>query len=235
MMPQASSSRSSSSGQFKVRRLFAVLTILILICSSLHAGTISYVYGNNISSVEMEDGVSRGQVYTDNQDNLRIVRKVRDNVVMFDKLISRAPYQRDSDLTRRGPLSTITLMGGMNHALASYSVTTPIYPLSPVVMGGLSYGQKKGVRALALAGLEVTVPLARLWDSSNTFIQNGKLVGWGTAGISIVRTGVTFASGYGFCYRHNISSFCWSAGFSWLAVQGKYSIWTPFAGVGVCF
>ncbi len=218
-----------------MRRIISALIILILICSSLYAGSISYVYGNNISSVTMGDGVSRGQVYTDEQGNILIVRKVRDNVVMFDKLISKATYQRDSELTKRGPLNTITVMGGINHTLASYSITTPIYPFSPVVMGGLSYGQKKGVRALVLAGIDVTVPLARLWDTSSTFIQNGKLVGWGTAGISIVRTGVTFASSYGFCYRHNIGSFCWNAGFSWLFVQDKYSIWTPFAGVGICF
>ena len=215
-----------------MRRLFAVLTILILICSSLHAGTISYVYGNNISSVEMEDGVSRGQVYTDNQDNLLIVRKVRDNVVMFDKLISRAPYQRDSDLTRRRPLSTITLMGGMNHALASYSITTPIYPLSPVVMGGLSYGQKKGVRALALAGLEVTVPLARLWDSSNTFIQNGKLASWCAAGVSIGNS-VTFASTYGFAYRHSLGTFHWDLGVSWMYRTGSSNLVSPYLGAGV--
>ena len=218
-----------------MRRIISALIILILFCSSLYAGSISYVYGNNISSVTMGDGVSRGQVYTDEQGNILIVRKVRENVVMFDKLISKATYQRDSELTKRGPLNTISVMGGINHALASYSITTPIYPFSPVVMGGLSYGQKKGVRALVLAGIDVTVPLARLWDTSNTFIQNGKLVGWGTAGISIVRTGVTFASSYGFCYRHNIGSFCWNAGFSWLFVQDKYSIWTPFAGVGICF
>ena len=218
-----------------MRKLFPVLIILILFCSSIHALNISYVYGNNISSVTKEDGVSRGQVYKDELGNTLIVRKVRDNVVMFDKLISRAAYRRDSELSKRGPLNTITVMGGINHTLASYSITTPIYPFSPVVMGGLSYGQQKGVRALVLAGIDVTVPLARLWDTSNTFIQNGKLIGWGTAGISIAGAGVTFASGYGFCYRHNIGSFCWNAGFSWLFVQDKYSIWTPFAGVGVCF
>ena len=182
----------------------------------------------------MGDGVSKGQVYTDEQGNTLIVRKVRDNVVMFDKLISKATYQRESELSKRGPLSTITAMGGINHALASYSITTPIYPFSPVVMGGVSY-HKKDICALALAGIDVTVPLARLWDTSNTFIQNGKLVGWGTAGISIAKTGVTFASSYGFCYRHNIGSFCWNAGFSWLFIQDKYSVWTPFAGVGICF
>ena len=217
-----------------MRRLFPVLIILILFCSSLYAGSISYVYGNNISSVSMGDGVSKGQVYTDEQGNTLIVRKVRDNVVMFDKLISKATYQRESELSKRGPLSTITAMGGINHALASYSITTPIYPFSPVVMGGVSY-HKKDICALALAGIDVTVPLARLWDTSNTFIQNGKLVGWGTAGISIAKTGVTFASSYGFCYRHNIGSFCWNAGFSWLFMQDKFTVWTPFAGVGICF
>ena len=218
-----------------MRKLLSALIILVLFCSCIHAGKISYVYGNNISSVEMEEGASRGKVYKDDKDNILIVRKVRENVVMFDKLISRSPYQRDSGLTKRGPLSTITAMGGINHALASYSITTPLYPISPVVMGGVSYGKKAPHGGLVLGGVEVTVPLARLWDTSGTLIQNGKLVGWGSAGINIDNSGVTFASAFGFCYRHNIGSFCWNAGFSWLVVLDNYSMWTPFAGVGVCF
>ena len=70
-----------------MRKLFPVLIILILFCSSIYALNISYVYGNNISSVTKEGEVSRGQVYKDELGNTLIVRKVRDNVVMFDKLI----------------------------------------------------------------------------------------------------------------------------------------------------
>ena len=216
-----------------MRKLTAVLVIAMVLCFSLHAGTVGYVYGNNISSVDM-DGASRGQVYRDEGGNVLIVRKVSADVVMFDKLMSRAAYLRGSGLVRRGPVFTITAGGGMNHALARFSMTTAIYPFSPLAMAGVTYGKAGGNMVLALAGVDVTVPLARLWDSGNTFIENGKFVGYGTAGAAIGKE-VKFASCYGLCYRHNLGFLCWEAGFSWLSILGMSTIWTPYAGVGVSF
>lgn len=216
-----------------MRRLTAVLVIAIVLCFSLHAGTVGYVYGNNISSVDM-DGASRGQVYRDEGGNVLMVRKTSGNVVMFDKLISRAAYQRGSELVRRGPVFTITAGGGMNHALVRFSMTTAIYPFSPLVMAGVTYGNAGGNIVLALAGVDVTVPLARLWDSTNTFIENGKFMGYGAAGAAFGKE-VKFASCYGISYRHNLGFLCWEAGFSWLSILGMSTIWTPYAGVGVSF
>ena len=216
-----------------MRRLFAALAMAIVFCCCLCAGTVSYVYGNNISSVDMEDAV-RGQVYKDEGGNVLIVRKATDTVVMFDKLISRSAYQRGSELTRRSAVFTLTAGGGSNHALARLSMTTPLYPFSPVIIAGASYGNVVGSGALVMAGFEVTVPLARLWDASNTFIQNGKLVGYGTAGMYI-GSGTAFASCYGINYRHSLGFLCWEAGFSWLTVLGFSTVWTPYAAVGVNF
>ena len=216
-----------------MRRLSATLIIALVLCFCLHAGTVSYVYGNNISSVDME-GASRGQVFSDEGGNMLIVRKTSGNVVMFDKLISRVSYRRGSELTRRGPVFTLTAGGGTNHALARLSMTTPVYPFNPVMMAGASYGKTSGIAALVLAGVEVAVPLARLWDASSTFIQNGKFVGYGTAGVAI-GSGTAFASCYGISYRHSLGILCWEAGFSWLSVLGKSTVWTPYAGVGVNF
>ena len=216
-----------------MKRLTAALVIALVFCFCLQAGTVSYVYGNNISSVDMEDAV-RGQVFSDEGGNVLIVRKTTGNVVMFDKLISRAAYQRGSELTRRGPLFTLTAGGGTNHALARLSMTTPVYPFSPLVMAGAGYGNVIGTTALVLAGVEVTVPLARLWDATGTFIQNGKFVGYGTAGVAVGKETV-FASSYGISYRHSFGLLCWEAGFSWLTVLGKPTVWTPYAGVGVNF
>ena len=216
-----------------MKRLTAALVIAMVLVFCLHAGTVGYVYGNNISSVDMEDA-ARGQVFSDEGGNVLIVRRTSGNIVMFDKLISRAAYQRGSELTRRGPVFTFTAGGGMNHALARLSMTTPIYPFSPVIMAGAGYGNVVGTTALVLAGVEVMVPLARLWDSPGTFIQNGKFVGYGTAGVAI-GTETAFAGCYGISYRHSLGLLCWEVGFSWLTVLGYPTVWTPYAGLGVNF
>ena len=220
-------------GGMNVRRTAAVLLFCLVLCCSLYAGTVTYVYGNNVSSADMA-GEKRGQVYTDPDGNILITRKTAGDIVMFDRLVSKTGIQRGSELTKRGPFSTVTAWGGLNHALASFTITTPLYPFNPVVMAGLTYGKETGTMALVLAGAEVMVPLARLWDSSASLIRNGKFTGSGAIGAAF-GSSTMFASCYSFGYRHNIGSFCWAAGFSWLRISDYINVWTPYAGVGVCF
>ena len=216
-----------------MRRITAALLFCLALCCSLSAGTVGYVYGNNVSSADMA-GVARGQVYTDPDGNILITRKTAGEIVMFDILVSRTGIQKGAELTSRGPFMTVTARGGINHTLASFSMTIPLYPFNPIVMVGVSYGKETGTKALVLAGAQVIVPLARLWDSSGTLIRNGKFTGTGAIGAAF-GSPTMFACCYSFGYMHNIGTFCWEAGFSWLRLSDYVSVWTPYAGVGVCF
>lgn len=217
-----------------------ILLLLMLLVSGLFvfAASITYVYGNNISSVDTESTFRRGQVFTDSSSNVLVLKrfyhKPEGPVAVFDKLISRASYQRGDTLNPRGAVSSIGVMGSMNYALASWNMTTGLYPLQPLVMAGATYGTDYGAGILALAGAKVNVPLARLWDAGNTFIVNGKLSGWGAAGI-FIRSSVTFACSFGFSYRHNVGSFNWEIGATWLSVLGKLRTLSPYLGFGVDF
>ena len=216
-----------------MRRISVALLFCLVLCCTLYAGTVGYVYGNNVSSADMGD-VARGQVFTDPDGNILIARKTAGDIVMFDRLVSVGEIRKGSSLEERGPLFTVTAWGGLNHALASFGMTTPLYPFSPVVMAGVTYGRETGTLALVLAGAEVAVPLARLWDSGSTLVRNGKFTGTGAVGVAI-GSSVLFASCYSFGYRHNIGTFCWEAGASWLRASDSISLWTPYAGIGVCF
>ena len=215
-----------------MKKVLAALILCLVLVLSVFADSLVYVYGNSISSNDFTATPKRGQVFVDESSNVIIVKSVRDDIIVFDKLVSREDYQRNSSLSPRGPLNSLNIIGSLGYSFVSYSITSPIYPFCPVVMVGASYGNTLGISVVALAGLDVMVPIARLWDSENTFIENGKLVGWGAVGASI-SSAVTFASGYGFSYRHNIGNFNWEVGAAWLLLSGKGSEFSPYIGVGL--
>ena len=221
-----------------MKKTILLLLMLLVSCLFVFAASISYVYGNNISSVDTESTFRRGQVFTDSFSNVlvlkRFYQKPEGPVAVFDKLISRASYQRGDTLSPRGAVNSIGVMGSLDYALASWSMTTSLYPLQPLAMAGVTYGVDYGTGILALAGAKVNVPLARLWDAKNTFIVNGKLSGWGAAGIC-TGSSVTFACCFGFSYRHNVGSFNWEAGATWLSVMGREKTLSPYLGFGVDF
>ena len=219
------------------RKLKKTLSLILILCAVIVpvlANSITYIYGNSISSSDFEVIPKRGQVYTDGNSNLLIVKAIYDDVISFDKLISVAPYERNSVLTERSALNSISLYGGLGHSIVSYSLTTPFYPFEPLAAAGISYGKDFGVRALVMAGARANAVLANLWDTSNTFIENGKISGWGAAGISI-GSSVTFAASYGFSYRHNIGFFNWELGWFWLALPSVAVKGSPYLGIGMDF
>ncbi len=233
-----------------MRRLLALVALLVIAVLSLGASSITFVYGSNISSIDMDEDVANGQIFTDGSGNVIAVKAVHRNVpygakdpgtvVEFDKLISRGPYETGSTLTRRGPLHSIGAFIGMYHFLAGYSFSCGLYPVYPIVMGGVGYdlgsvfsgGSFSFNGALVMAGIGVTFPIARLWDSTNTFIQNGKLTSWCAAGVCFGNT-VTFASSYGFAYRHCLGTFHWDLGASWMYRTGSDNLISPYLGAGV--
>ena len=222
----------------QVKKPFVLLLMLIVSGLYVFAASITYVYGNNISSVDTEESFKRGQVFTDSNSNVLVLRrfyqKSEGPVAVFDKLISRASYVRDDVLKPRGSIRSIGVAGALDHALVSWSMTTGLYPLEPLAMAGFSYAKDIQTGVLVLGGARVNIPLARLWDVRNAFIVNGKLSGWGAAGIEI-GSSVTFACSFGFSYRQNIGSFCWEVGASWLSVLGRDRTLSPFIGIGVDF
>lgn len=222
----------------KLKKLSVSVLLLFVLIAGAFSASITYVYGNSISSVDVQGDYKVGQIFTDSSSNVlvlkRFYQKDEGPVAVFDKLISRAPYKRDDVLSSRGALNSFGVIGGLSHSLAWWSMTTPLYPLAPVVMAGASYGPDSGVGVLVLAGAKVNVPIARLWDSRNSLIVNGKLSGWGAAGASI-SSSVTFACSFGFFYRHNLGSFFWELGASWLWVLNRTKILSPYLGLGVDF
>ena len=217
-----------------MKKALSVILVLLAAALPVLANSITYIYGNSISSTDFDEMPKRGQIYEDENSNLLIVKAIYDDVLSFDKLISVAPYERNSVLTERSALNSISLYGGLGHSLVSYSLTTPFYPFAPVAVAGISYGKAFGVRALVMAGVRADAVLANLWDTTNTFIENGKISGWGAAGISIGQS-VTFAASYGFSYRHNIGFFSWELGYFWLALPSVAVKGSPYLGIGMDF
>ena len=219
------------------KTLFLLLMLLVSILS-VFAASITYVYGNSISSVDTESTFRRGQVFTDSSSNVlvlkRFYQKPEGPVAVFDKLISRGSYERGDYLAPRGAVNSVGIMGSLDYALASWSMTTAVYPLEPLAMVGVSYVRDTDSGVLVLAGAKVNVPLARLWDVRNPLIVNGKLSGWGAAGIC-TGSSVTFACCFGFSYRHNVGFFSWEAGAAWFSVLGREMTLSPYLGFGVDF
>ena len=222
-------------------KLKKLIVSALLLCFSIigaFCASITYVYGNNISSLDVESDYKVGQLFTDSNSNTLAIKRFYQTddgrVAVFDKLISRGPYKRNDVLSPRGAMNSFGAIGAMSHSLAWWSMTTPIYPLSPLVMAGACYGPDSGVGVLALAGAKVNIPIARLWDAQNTLIVNGKLSGWGAAGVSI-SSSVTFACSFGFSYRHNLGSFFWELGASWLWIPDRTRTLSPYLGLGVDF
>ena len=223
-----------------MKKYCAFAAFLVLFILAVGASTTTFVYKGGISSSDMGPDVRNGQVFTDSSSNVLVVKSVYDGVVEFDKLISRGDYAAGNELKSRGPLHSIGLYSGLYHSLVSYSLSCALYPFYPVVMGGVGYdlvsafkGKSFSVSGgLALAGIGVSFPLARLWSTTNTLIQNGKITAWCAAGANIGGS-VTFASSYGFSYRHNLGTFHWELGGMWLYRNGGSNIISPYLGAGV--
>ena len=233
-----------------MRRIATLVAILVFSAFCVNAATMTFVYGSSISSIDMGSDARTGQIYTDQSGNVVAVKAIHENVelgggktgkvVEFDKLISRGDYVTGSKLERRGMMSSLSVYGGLYHSMASCSITCPIYPFHPVLMAGVDYdlvsAMKRGSftvsEALALAGIGVSFPIARLWDSGFTLIENGKVTAWCAAGVGISDS-VTFALSYGFSYRHNVGSFHWELGGMWLYRIGGSNLISPYLGFGV--
>lgn len=223
-----------------MKKVLAAAVLLILLAGCLFAGSISYIYGGSISSVDFEVLPARGTVFTDSQGNVLIVSRTykdnafNDKVVVFDRLITRSDYELNSSLKQRSSLKNIGLYGSLGYSLVEFDMTCSLYPLRPAVMVGAAYAGGLGTSALVLAGAKVCVPLSNLWDSSFTLIRNGGLSAWTGLGLCISGS-VDFACAYGVSYRHSIGNFCWEAGACGISVAGYEAIWSPCVALGVDF
>ena len=158
-----------------MKKYCALGVFLFLFVLAVGASTTTFVYKGSISSTDMDSDVRTGQVYTDGSSNVLVVKAVHDGVAEFDKVISRGEYFSGNSLTRRGNRHSIGLYSGLYHSLAGYSISSFMYPFYPVVMGGFGYNLVSAFKGgsfsvsdgLALAGVGVSFPLARLWSAKN--------------------------------------------------------------------
>lgn len=211
-------------------RKIAVSILLTLICIPLFAGSIRYVYGNSISSNDFSEPPKIGDLFISDCGNVLAVKALYEDIVVFDKLITRGPYRNGDELVARKALNSMSLLGTLDFAIATYGLSTRMYPLSPMAVVGVDY--RNGLSALVMAGVRIHVCLAGLWDGMSTFIQNGKVNAWCALGSSI-SSEVDFACTYGVTYSHNIGMFRWEAGVSDLEVLGKPNSFGFCLGLGV--
>lgn len=212
-----------------MRKAAAVIAIALL-CCQLFAGTVRYVYGSSISSDDFETLPKKGQLFEDDNRSVLAVRDISNGVVVFDKLISRGSSAVGDLLSPRGAIKSLTLRATLDYSVLSFSLSS-VYPLELSFSAGVDY-RKSGIAVFVLSGARTGVCLSRLWDTSNTFIRNGRLVAWCEVGAQVYDS-VAFAVSYGTSYCHNIGSFRWELGFSNLSVLGRESSSALCLAVGV--
>ena len=207
-----------------------VLFLLILVSvSSVWCATVGYVYGNQVSPVDFDVPPKVGAKFVDSKNNVLIVAKSLENVVVFDRISTSSPVKEGSALTYKGRDHSVFARVSLANALVGYSVSTVLHPVRPVVLAGFTYSTK---RLFVSAGLEADVILSNLWDSSFTFIEDGGVLGWCTLG-AFVLPSFSFACSYGMAYRHYVGSFRWELGVSWLRGVDSLLYKSPFIGLGV--
>ena len=212
-----------------VRKAFLLFLMLLATVSSVWCATIGYVYGNQVSSVDFDLPPKVGTVFKDSKNNVLIVAKSLENVVVFDRISTSSSVDEGSALTYKGRDHSVFARVSLANAIVGYSVSTVLHPVRPVALAGFTYSTK---RLFVSAGFEADVILSNLWDSTFTFIEDGGVLGWCTVG-AFVLPSVSFACSYGLAYRHYVGSFRWELGVSWLRGVDSLLYKSPFIGLGV--
>ncbi len=219
-----------------IKRLALLVLILASSLSLVWSTTapkasINYVYGNSVASDTFEELPKVGTIFTDDKNNVLIVRDSNENVVVFDKISTRSTVEVGSTLTEKGLQKLLFLRASMNHAEVGYSMSTLLYPLKPLALSGVAYSKTFDGVYFTL-GFESDVVLSKLWDSNFTLIEDGGITGWCTAGV-LVKKGVTFACLYGLSYRHYIGTLRWELGYESLHASQELKYSSAFLGVGI--
>lgn len=216
------------------KRLTLLVLVLISVLSFTWGASISFIYGNTVSSVDFDELPKVGTKFKDENNNILIVSSSSEKVVVFDKISTRSTMEVGSKLSSYGHQNLLFLRGSLNHASLGWSISTVLYPLKPLVLAGAAYSFKaKTFNGIYVtAGFESDIVLSKLWNTNFTLIEDGGITGWCTAG-ALFNNSVSFISCFGLSYRHFIGSFRWELGFSWIEVPNKLRFYSPFVGVGV--
>ncbi len=216
------------------KRLSVIVLILFSVLSFAWSASISYVYGNTVSSVDFEELPKVGTLFKDNNNNVLIVSNSSEKVVVFDRISTRSNIEVGSQLTSCGRQNLFFLRTSLNHASLGWSVSTNLYPLKPLVLTGAAFSFKSNSfnGVYITVGFESDVVLSKLWNTHFTLIEDGGFTGWCTAGV-LLKDSVSFVCCYGLSYRHFIGSFRWEVGLSWIQVPNGLKSYSPFVGVGV--
>lgn len=216
------------------KRLAVLVLLLVSILSFAWSASVSFVYGNVVSSVDFQELPKVGMQFKDENNNILIVSKSNENVVVFDRISTRSNVEVGSKLTHHGNQNLLFLRASLNHVSLGWSVSTVLYPLKPLVLIGVAFSFKsKSYEGVYLtAGFESDVVLSKLWDTHFTLIEDGGVTGWCTAGI-LLNKKVYFVSCYGLSYRHFINSFRWELGLSCIQVPNNLKHYSSFVGFGL--
>ncbi len=216
------------------KRLTLLVLIFVSFLSCAWSASISFIYGNTVSSVDFKELPKVGTVFKDDNNNVLIVSKSTKNAVVFDKISTHSNMEVGSKLTKYGHQNLLFLRASLNHVSLGWSISTVLYPLKPLVLTGtaFSFNSKLFNGFYLTAGFESDIVLSKLWSTNFTLIEDGGITGWCTAGI-LLSNNASFISCYGFSYRHFIGSFKWELGFSWIEVPNGLRYYSPFVGIGV--
>lgn len=218
-----------------VRKVSLLAVILLFSCMCLWSapetsgGTVGFVYGNQVSSIDFNVMPRVGMEFRDSENNVLIVSKTNGNVVVFDRISTLSPVREGDILESNGRQHTVFSRVSLSNALVGYGVSTILHPVRPIALAGLTY---EGGRVFAAVGLETDVSFSKLWDNSFTFIEDGGVLGWCALG-AFMTPSIGFVCSYGLSYRHYIGAFRWELGVSWLKGTGGFLQNQPFLGIGV--
>ena len=239
------------------KKAVSLLVFILVSLSCIWSASVSYVYGNQVSSIDFEVPPRVGTMFKDSKNNVLIVANNSEKVVVFDRLSTNSKVEIGDNLKDEGRMHTFFARASfINASIVSigYSFSTALYPIRPVLLCGFTFNplvslgssnststnsstsngsssSSSTTRIFVTAGLETSVLFSNLWDTTFTLVEDGGINGWCTAGV-FVYPNVEFACSYGFSYRHYIGSFQWEIGLSWLrSLTFKY--YTSFVGFGV--
>lgn len=211
------------------KKTILLLLVLLFATACTWCATVGYVYGNQVSSVDFDEPPKVGTMFKDSKNNVLIVSKSLENVVVFDRISTFSSVEEGSELTNEGRQHSIFARFSLKNALVGYSVSTVLHPVRPIVMAGFTFTTK---RVFVSVGLEADVILSKLWDTSFTFVEDGGILGWCALGAFVYPT-FSFACSYGIAYRHYIGAFRWELGVSWLRGTNSLLYRLSFLGLGV--
>lgn len=205
--------------------LFAAVLLSLF---SLEAASVSYVYRNNISSIDFDEKPKKGILYSPGNGSLLITSGTAGDAVLFDKIYTAKQDIKAGDkLVKKGRAFHLGVEATLRNAFVRATLSTGLYPLNLTALCGTTFSG----RPFAGAGLDVFVPLSLLFSTKFTLLEDASVNGWCTLGASFKP--VEFSVLWGVTYRHFIKRFYWEVGVGNMNSVSQKNSLSPVFGLGV--